>query len=135
MRDRENYIQTYDGDDTPEAIEMYGSLRYQAENLLDVLDELEPHDRAIASENAAIGLLRAESIRYRFQGIQRHPIVDDAIFIEEVEHLEHNFTMGGSSVSFRRDWLDREESRVRDFLRNKYPRIEKQIDEAELWGE
>lgn len=127
MEEFEEFLESYSGYDTQDAREAYEFLRFRAEAALEILGELGPSDTRLVLANSARELTIAETIAYRFQSIHRRPIMDDAIFIEDVDHAEYNLTPGGS-VSYRSDWSDREEALVKDFLVERYPRLEQDLE-------
>ncbi|GAC1043305.1 hypothetical protein [Rhizobium sp. No.120] len=131
MQDYEAFFETYEGENTQEARDAYGFFRFRAEAGLDVISELGPHDTELALANAARELVCAEIIGYRLQALQRYPILEDAIFIMDVDHAEPNLTPGGS-VSSRRDWMDREDTLVRAFLADRYRPLAQLIDDVEV---
>jgi hypothetical protein len=128
MQEFEEFLETYQGHEFDHAREAYEYLRYRAEAALEVFGELGPHDARLLLANSARELIIAETIGYRFQSLQRRPIVEDAIFIEDVDHAEYNLTPGGS-VSYRRDWADREDELVEAFLVERYPLLSEQFTE------
>lgn len=120
MQDLEDFLNSYDGEDSQAAIGWYEFSRFRAEAALDIYGELGPDDARQLLEQSAWELVLAETIGYRYQALNRKPILKDAIFIEDLDHAEYNFTPGGS-VSYRRDWMDREDALVKAFLSERYP--------------
>lgn len=124
MQDYHDFLDSYAGDNTPEALEAYEFLVARAEAAIQILElgNISPEDSAALTEDVVAELIAAETIAYRFQALHREPIVESAIYVQDTEHLEYTFGMGGS-VSYRRDWLDREEESVRAFLSVRYPTL------------
>jgi hypothetical protein len=117
------FVEQYDGEESGEARDHYLDLTSHADANLGIVGELGPSDAALLIANTAMALWFAETIGYRYQGVYRRPIAQGAIFVEDLDHHEINLTPGGS-VSYRRDWMDREEEEVRAFLCSRYPLLE-----------
>lgn len=119
----ERFLAGYGGEDTDDARLAYRALIAEADADADIADAVGPYDARVVNALIARMLNIAVRIGYRYQAMSREPIEDGAIFVEELDHYEYIFTPNGT-VSSRRDWQDREDECVMEFLREKYPRLD-----------